>query len=151
MKFIIHVNTLITDEQNRILLVNEKKESIFNKLNLPGGHLEQEEELIACAKREVAEETNVEIKILGLIGIYTGRGDNHYVNFVFAGKIINGKAIANKEEINNLGWYPIDEILNIPDKRILNPEKLKKTIIAYQSKKLIPLDCIEEKIYYPNS
>lgn len=40
MTFIIYTSTLITDEKNNILLVTEKKEVNYNKLNLPGGHLE---------------------------------------------------------------------------------------------------------------
>jgi len=149
MKFVIHVNTLITDEQNQILLVNEKKELISNKLNLPGGHLEIGEELAAGAKREAIEEINVEIKLLGLIGIYTGRGNDHYINFIFAGKILKGKPIANKDEINGFGWYSVDEILNLPDDKILNPKKLKKVVVAYRLGRLSLLDTIEESVY-PN-
>lgn len=147
MKFVIHVNTLITNEQNKILLVNEKKESVFNKLNLPGGHLEIGEELVMGAKREATEEINVEIEILGLIGIYTGRGNDHYINFIFAGEIIKGEPVANKDEINDLGWYSTEEILSFPDEQILNPKKLKKIITGYDSGRLNSLDCIEEAIY----
>ena len=147
MKFVIHVNTLITNEQNQILLVNEKKEPIFNKLNLPGGHLEPGEKLVAGAKREAIEEINAEIEILGLVGIYTGRGNDHYINFIFAGKIVNGEPLANKDEINDFGWYSAEEIINLPDEQILNPKKLKKVIAAHQSGRLSSLECIVEDVY----
>lgn len=149
MKFVIHVNTLITNEKGQILLINEKKEKIFNKLNLPGGHLELGEKLIEGAKREAMEEINIEIEIQGLIGIYTGRGNDHYINFIFAGKIIRGEPIVNKNEINNFAWYSVDEIKNLSNDQILNPNKLRKIIDTYQLTKLISLNNIEEEIY-PN-
>jgi ADP-ribose pyrophosphatase YjhB (NUDIX family) len=40
MTFIAYASTVITDDDNNILLVREKKEINYNKLNLPGGHME---------------------------------------------------------------------------------------------------------------
>jgi hypothetical protein len=93
------------------------------------------------------EEINAEIGILGLIGIYTGHSNDHDINFIFAGKIIKGEPVANKDEINDIDWYSADEILHLPDEQILNPDKLKMVIAAHRSGKLISFDCIEEDIY----
>ncbi len=147
MNFVIHVSTLVTNDQNQILLVKEKKEAIFNKLNLPGGHLEFGEALIQGAKRETMEEIGVEIEIQGLIGVYTGFGKNHYLNFVFSGKILNETPRANKDEINDFGWYSVDEIMKVPEHQILNPKKLKKILAAHRSGQLTPLGSIEENVY----
>jgi ADP-ribose pyrophosphatase YjhB (NUDIX family) len=147
MKFIIHVNTLLTNDLEQILLVREKKEPVYNKFNLPGGHLEPGEELTAGAKREAMEEINSHIEIKGLIGIYTGCGKDHYINFIFAGKITGGEPFANKDEINDLGWYSVEEIMNFPEELVLNPAKLKKIITDYQSGRMYSLEIIEEKIY----
>lgn len=149
MEFVIHVSTLITNSENKILLVNEKKEKHFNKLNLPGGHLEPGEKIIEGAKREVMEEVGVEVEMLDLIGIYTGVGANHYINFIFAGNIGNAVPIANKNEVNDLVWYSANEILNISDEKILNPRKLKKVINDYLSGNVGSLSMISEDIY-PN-
>lgn len=145
MNFVIHVNTLITNDKKQILLVKEKKEKVFNKLNFPGGHLEFGEELVAGARREAMEEVGVEIDIHGLIGIYSGLGVDHYFSFIFAGKIIgDGKPVANKSEINDCGWYSIDEIGKIPDDQILNPVKLRKAIADYESSNPGSLGLIRE-------
>jgi len=93
------------------------------------------------------EEINAEIGILGLIGIYTGHSNDHDINFIFAGKIIKGEPVANKDEINDIDCYSADEILHLPDEQILNPDKLKMVIAAHRSEKLISFDCIEEDIY----
>jgi 8-oxo-dGTP diphosphatase len=147
MKFVIHVNTILTNNQGEILLVREKKEPVYNKYNLPGGHLDPGEVLTAGAKREALEEINSVIEITGLIGIYTGCSKDHYINFIFAGKIISGEPFANKDEINDLGWYSIEEIMNFPEELILNPAKFKKIIADYQSGRMNSLELIEEKIY----
>ncbi len=146
MEFIIHVNTLITNSENQILLVHEKKEKVFNKLNLPGGHLESGEKIIEGAKREVMEEVGVEVEMLDLIGIYTGVGTSHYINFIFAANIGNAVPVVNKNEINDLGWYSCDEILNMPDEKILNPRKLRKVISDYLSGNVGSLSMISEDI-----
>ena len=53
--FIIHVNTLIVNNLQEILLVTERKPQNRYKLNLPGGHLELGEELVKGAQREARE------------------------------------------------------------------------------------------------
>ena len=146
MNFIIHVNAIITNEQNKLLLVKEKKEKHLNKLNLPGGHLKLGEKIIDGAKREVLEEVNAEAELTGLIGIFTGKGDNHFINFIFAGKLKGGPK-PNKNEINDLDWYSIEKILSEPEENILNPRKLKEAVKIYQSGKLNSLDIIQEEIY----
>lgn len=140
MQFIIHVNILITNKHEQILLVREKKEGIFDKLNLPGGHLNPGEKLVSGVKREALEEIGTEIEVLGLLGVYTKIGENHFVKFIFTGKIIGVDPIADKDEINSLEWYSADEILNLSDEKILNPTILKKAIRAYQKKEIVSLD-----------
>ena len=148
MNFIIHVNTIVTNDHGHILLVKEKKEKHLNKLNLPGGHLKPGEKIIEGAKREVLEEVNSEVEITDLIGVFTGEGEDHYINFIFAGKL-KGEPKANKSEINDFGWYSIKEILHEPENNILNPGKLKKAVEMYQSGSLSSLEIIQEEIY-PN-
>ena len=45
MSHIVWISTLIVDE-NRVLLVHEKKETHYNTINFPGGHLELGETVI---------------------------------------------------------------------------------------------------------
>ncbi len=144
MNFVIHANTLIANDEGKILLVREKKEKNLNKLNFPGGHLELGEKLVAGAVREAIEEVGVEIEVTGLLGIFTGYGADHYISFVFAGKIKNGAPVANMSEVNAAGWYSVDEVLRISDSELVNAKRIKKCITMFQSRKAVPLDIIEE-------
>jgi len=150
MQFVIHLSTIITNEKNQILLVKEKKEKIFNKLNLPGGHMELGEGLVEGAKREAMEEVNVDVEILGLIGVFTGLGIDHYINFIFAGKINKGEPSANKEHINDFGWYSPEGIEQLPEDQFVNAYKLKNAITVFQTNQLMPLELIKEMVYQSN-
>ena len=70
MTFTIWISTLIVDH-DRVLLVHEKRETHYNKINLPGGHLELGETVIERAKREAREEVQSEIELDGLLTIYS--------------------------------------------------------------------------------
>lgn len=141
MTFIIYTSTLITDEKNNILLVTEKKEVNYNKLNLPGGHLELWESPMEWAIREAQEETGVDVELTGLIGIYLGRSKPSF-HYIFAWKIKNGIPQWNPTEVLSADWYNIDEISNLPDETFVYIEKLRDVIQKFQTKKLVPIDDI---------
>ena len=146
MKFIILVSTVITDENNKVLLVLEKKEKIKNKLNLPGGHLEFGETLVQGALREVKEEVLVDIILKGLIGIYTGKSDNQYFHYVFSGKIIKGTVKTNINEINGVKWHSVDKLDEIADNKLVSPIKFRKIMKDFQLGKLCNLDLMQDMV-----
>ncbi len=141
MTFIAYASTVITDDDNNILLVREKKEKNYNKLNLPGGHMEAWETPMECAIREAMEEVGVEIELNWLIGVYLGRNTPSF-HYVFAGKIKNGIPQASPEEILSIDWYSLEEIESLPKEEFVYIEKLRDIIEKYQTKKLMPTEDI---------
>lgn len=86
----------------------------MGKQEVIGGFLNYGEDPKSGAIREVKEETDLDIKIIKLLGVYIDdyeyRGDtiktlNHY----YIGKIVSGKLKA-QSEITSLKWIPIGEI-----------------------------------------
>ncbi|MCB9799075.1 NUDIX hydrolase [Candidatus Nomurabacteria bacterium] len=142
MEFKTLVSVLIPDQNGNILLVNEKKEFMFDKLNLPGGHIELGESLIEGAKREAMEEVQVEVEIQGLLGIYERFEPNHYTHFIFQGKIVNGTPTANTNEIKDVAWHPIEDINNYSDEQCVAKGKLLSAVSRYVQGKLGSLDQI---------
>ena len=144
MKFIIHVNCVILNQENKVLLVQEKKPASYGKYNLPGGHLEISEKIADGVKREVKEEVNLEVEPEYLVGIFTGAGKHHFVNYVFYTEIIDQEPEPQFSEILDCKWMSIDEILNEDEGILLNPIKLKSIIERVKEKTLYKADLIME-------
>jgi 8-oxo-dGTP pyrophosphatase MutT (NUDIX family) len=58
---------------------------------LPGGHVEREEDPAATAVREAEEETGYRIVIRGLVGVYSWSGLRNAADAVFLAEIAGGK------------------------------------------------------------
>ena len=68
------VGTIITDEQNRVVLVKRAIEPGYGKWVFPGGYVDRGEEVPAAAVREAREETGLEVRLDRLINIYSYAG-----------------------------------------------------------------------------
>lgn len=109
------VCAVIVDKKNRIFLY---KRSDSNKWALPGGTMKLGESISQCCLREVKEETNLDILIKKLVGIYTspkcifdfGNG-KIFQSFVvaFFCEIISGEVILN-EESSEYAWHNREDI-----------------------------------------
>ena len=106
---------LIIEKDSKILLM-KRKNTGYNDLEyeLPGGHLEKDEDLIDAMIREAKEELLIDlkredIKILYLMHHYTGER----LNFIFKvdGTNLNPK-IGEPNKCEELKWVSIN---NLPD------------------------------------
>ena len=83
------VDTII-QKNSQILLVKRKKEPFKGYLVLPGGFVNEGERVEDAAKREIKEETSLDIELIDILGVYSEperdpRG--HIMSTVFIGKI----------------------------------------------------------------
>lgn len=101
---------LVTDGQ-RLLLV---KQNYGQRLwALPGGLSEPGEQLAETARREVREETGLDVEIGDLVAV-ADRG--FIVLFVFAAHSENGREPAPQDdEIEALGWFTAGELDGLAD------------------------------------
>ena len=76
---IVGVSAVVYDGDGRILLIKTTKAG----WELPGGRVEQGEDLIAALKREVQEETGCEIEIGRLTGVTSNVGAPSVTIFTF--------------------------------------------------------------------
>jgi 8-oxo-dGTP pyrophosphatase MutT (NUDIX family) len=64
-------SVIVVDDQGRILLHRRRDNG---KWALPGGRMEIGESIADCARREVREETGLEVEIDSIVGLYTDPG-----------------------------------------------------------------------------
>lgn len=64
---------IILDEQERVLLVQEAQPSARGLWNVPAGKLESGETPEEAVKREVYEETGLEVELICFLNAYVGR------------------------------------------------------------------------------
>lgn len=70
---VVAVAAVILDEQERILLVQEAQPSAKGLWHVPAGKLEQGESCEEAVRREVYEETGLEVELIRFLNVYVGR------------------------------------------------------------------------------
>jgi 8-oxo-dGTP diphosphatase len=94
---------------DNILLVRRARFPAKGFYTLPGGRVEFGETLHAALRREVLEETALEIEIAGLAGwreVLPGTsGGGHYLIMSFAARWFRGEPVLN-EELDDFRWLP---------------------------------------------
>ncbi|WP_078326918.1 NUDIX hydrolase [Mycobacteroides salmoniphilum] len=102
-------SAIVTDEQDRILLVKRRDNTLWA---LPGGGHDIGESIEQTAVREVKEETGLDVEVSGLTGIYTNPA--HVVAFsdgevrqqfslCFTTKLLGGQ-LAIDHESTDIAW-----------------------------------------------
>ena len=104
----LNVIIVYNKEENKILMCKREKEPYKGKFNLVGGKVEQNEDELHAAYRELREETGITNKDITL---------THIMNFqykmqdmeleVYAGKL--NKSVDLIEELNKLYWIDKNE------------------------------------------
>ena len=83
------VGTIISDEQNRVVLVKRAIEPGYGKWVFPGGYVDRGEEVQAAAVREALEETGLEVRLDRLINVYSYTGRTPVI-VVYSATLLGG-------------------------------------------------------------
>ena len=131
----------IVQKDNKILLVQEAKEKVYSKWNIPGGNLNDNKSLFAAAKREFKEETGYDIKLENFIGCYNKIKEKDAVLvFRFSGSIISGNISFDKNEVLSVEWKDIDEIEKMTKEEMRNYDINKDAINKLKNNEVYPLN-----------
>jgi 8-oxo-dGTP diphosphatase len=103
--------------RGRVLMVRRDArpgDDHFGKYNGLGGKLERDEDVVACARREVMEEAGIALTSLTLRGTLTWSGfgprREDWLGFVFLADRWTGTPAAANHE-GTLGWVPLERVL----------------------------------------
>ena len=100
------------EERPRVLLIRRGKDPFKGRWALPGGFVDENERLIDAAKRELAEETGVEVEELEQL--YTagdpGRDPRGWtVSVVFLARVTNPPTATAADDASEVGWFPLHQ------------------------------------------
>ena len=103
-----------TEELPQVLLIRHKNGGHWG---FPKGHVEDRETEEETARREIWEETGLEVEPEGLIGVYTDYYDEYpggdkaqAILFFFALKVVGGTLSEGDSEILELKWFAPEHI-----------------------------------------
>lgn len=98
-----------------ILLIRRARPPFEGHWSIPGGKLAFGEPLEAALKREIREETGVEVAVLGLIDVFEALpdkpGDPHFVMIDYACAYLAGEVTAGDDALE-AGFFPLPEALS---------------------------------------
>ncbi len=103
----VAVVVLVTGS-DKLLFVQRGAEPQIGKWCFPGGYVDRGEEVRAAARREVREETGLEVEITGLIGVYS-LPSNPVIVIAYSGSVTSGALVAGTDA-EDAGWFEVDEL-----------------------------------------
>ncbi len=115
---IVAVGGLIENDEGKILAIKSPNRG----WEIPGGQIEAGESITEGLKREIKEETGIDIEIGNLVAVHSNIGyraqphENNrigtIVSFGFTGKAISGELATSSESLE-VKWFDRKQILNV--------------------------------------
>jgi ADP-ribose pyrophosphatase YjhB (NUDIX family) len=113
----IGVAGIVFDAQGRVLLIQRATPPQQGLWHVPGGKLEPGESLVEACRREVLEETGVQIEVQRLLALVERREQGfHYVIVDFLGTLVAGSDADCRpaDDAANAAWVAPDELATYP-------------------------------------
>jgi len=98
--------------EGKVLLIRRAKEPFKGLWALPGGYLEEKEDIWQAVKREVWEETGTEVEPLFVVGVFSSpdRDPRGVVSVAVACSFLKA-AGEGSEEVEEVAWLPIEDVV----------------------------------------
>lgn len=102
--------------EGRTLLIRRGGAPLQGQWSIPGGMLELGESIVEGVRRELAEETGLEVRVLDLIEVFEriipgegGRTRYHFVILDYLCEVVSGEAQAGSD-VTDVAWAREDEL-----------------------------------------
>jgi 8-oxo-dGTP diphosphatase len=95
-----------------LLLTRRAREPMAGWWDVPGGFVEAGEHPRDAARRELLEETGLEVELGEMVGVFPDRyGDDGVptLNLYYAARVVGGEP-RPADDVSEIGWFPPDRI-----------------------------------------
>jgi ADP-ribose pyrophosphatase YjhB (NUDIX family) len=117
----------VLGDEHGVLLGRRRIDPGSGRWSFPAGYVNRGEVVEEAAVREVYEELGLRVRLDGLVGVYSERGQP-VVLIVYAGTILDGEPLPDGREVSEVRRFPLDVLpdeLAFPhDRRVLDDWKL---------------------------
>lgn len=100
---------MLLKKDNKILLIKRGRWPFEGKWALPGGRINDDETAEECLKREMHEETGLDIEIVSFVGLYSdpARDPRKTIGAAYVVRKKGGKLKAG-DDAKEAKWFPLD-------------------------------------------
>ncbi|MEO9295898.1 MAG: NUDIX hydrolase [Nitrososphaera sp.] len=119
---------------SKILMVRRKKEPFQGRLALPGGFVNEGETVEDAFRREVLEETSLEVEPIDILGVYSDPERDprkHTMSVVFVGLILGGAEKAG-DDAGSLEWIDIAGLDRIKDELVFDHAQILADYVRWK-------------------
>lgn len=112
-RVVLTVDAVITDGEGRVLVMERGTDPFRGTWVFPGGLVDPGETVEQACIREVNEELGLDVKLTGLIGIYSEPGRDprgSFVSIVYRAEIVGGTPVITPEARAHRWLEPGEEV-----------------------------------------
>jgi ADP-ribose pyrophosphatase YjhB (NUDIX family) len=107
-------SAICVDERGRVLLARRATEPLKGYWDLPGGFLEEGEHPLEAIRRELREETSLEVEPLDFIGVWMdrypyGTQTGSTLNLYWTARVLGGSP-EPADDVSEVAWFAPDEL-----------------------------------------
>jgi 8-oxo-dGTP diphosphatase len=105
------------DDTWHVLLIKRGWPPYAGRWALPGGHVDVGEEIDHAARRELLEETGIDVADLDLVGVYAAPGRDprgRYVTWAYASWLTDQPQATAGDDARDARWWPLADALARP-------------------------------------
>lgn len=100
---------------SNVLLIQRGRAPFMGHWSIPGGKIDYGEEIETALHREILEETNIKMEILGLIGAFEAlpskESEKHFVMIDYACRYVSGE-LTPGDDAMDAAFVPVPEALS---------------------------------------
>jgi 8-oxo-dGTP diphosphatase len=145
-RHVVAVTGFVTNDEGRILLVRVARRG----WEMPGGQVEEGEDLVSALRREVAEDSGCAVDVADLVGVYARVGEPALVVLVFGCVRVDGDARPRDDDVLEAGWFTTDDARRLVSQPAaahrLDDALARREDVVYRTYRLDPYEVPADRV-----